>query len=71
MAGEIAGKGSEKRLNKIVALIKADPEITMPELASKIGVSLRSVERNIQELQKRNVLKRIGATKKGHWEVIE
>jgi len=75
MAGEMAGEAKEKsleiRLKKIIELIKANPEITKPELASKIGVSLRSVERNIQELQKRNQLKRVGATKKGYWEVIE
>jgi len=71
MAGEMAGKASENRLKKIVELVKANPEITKPEIALKLGISLRSVERNIRELQKRNVLKRIGATKKGHWEVKE
>ncbi|MBO9204377.1 MULTISPECIES: RNA-binding domain-containing protein [Niastella] len=71
MAGETNGNASEKRLKKILELIKANPEITMPEVVSKVGISLRSVERNIQELQKRNVLKRVGATKNGRWEVME
>jgi ATP-dependent DNA helicase RecG len=71
MAGKMTGKASEKRLKKIIELINANPEITKPEIASNVGVSLRSIERSIQELQKRNILKRVGATKKGHWEVNE
>jgi ATP-dependent DNA helicase RecG len=52
-------------------LIKADPEITIRELVSAVGVSARSIERNLQKLQKDNLLKRIGADKGGRWEVLE
>jgi predicted HTH transcriptional regulator len=71
MAVEMAGKASEKRIKKILELIKANPEITKPDLASIIGVSLRSIERTIQALQKKNVIKRVGSTKKGRWEGVE
>ena len=56
---------------KILELIKGNPEITIPELASVIGVSERSIERNIQKLQEENLLLRIGANKGGRWEVLE
>lgn len=56
---------------KILALIQATPHITIPELAYKIGVTTRSIERNIQKLKDDNLLKRIGADKGGSWVVIE
>jgi ATP-dependent DNA helicase RecG len=43
--------------------------ITIPELPQLIGVSERSVERNIKNLQEEK-LKRVGPDKGGHWEVI-
>jgi predicted HTH transcriptional regulator len=40
-------------------------------LAQLIGVTERSVERNIQKLQQEKYLRRIGPAKGGRWEVIE
>ncbi len=68
---EKTSEKTEKTSEKIVELIKANPEITIQELASVIRVSRRSIERNIQKLQKENILKRIGADKGGRWEVVE
>lgn len=56
---------------KILALIQATPHITIPELASAIGVTERSVERNIQKLKEEKLLTRIGADKGGSWAIIE
>lgn len=60
-----------KTSGRILELIKNNPEITIPELASGIGVSERSIERNIQKLQKDKLLIRIGASFGGRWEVLE
>jgi predicted HTH transcriptional regulator len=54
---------------KILELIKANPEITIPQLSSI--VTERSIERNIQKLQEGNFLVRIGAANGGRWEVCE
>jgi ATP-dependent DNA helicase RecG len=56
---------------RILELIKANPIITIQELFSVIGISSRSIERNIQKLQKRNLLKRIGGDYGGRWEMVE
>lgn len=61
------GKTSEK----ILALIQAAPHITIPELASEIGITSRSVERNIQKLKEEKLLKRIGSDKGGSWVIID
>lgn len=63
----MSGKTSEK----VLALIKENEEITIPELSEKIGVTERTIERSVQKLQKKNLLKRVGGAKGGYWEVIE
>lgn len=56
---------------KILNLVKANPEITIPDLAANTGISIRTIERNIQKLQKENLLVRVGAANGGRWEVVE
>jgi ATP-dependent DNA helicase RecG len=64
-------KRSGKRSGKILAALKQDEYLTIPEVASMIGVTERSIERNIKKLQDQKRLRRIGPAKGGHWEVIE
>ena len=66
-----SGKTSGKTSGKILLLIKETPEITIPEMSAVIGITERSIERNIEKLKKEGKLKRIGPDKGGHWEVIE
>lgn len=61
---------SGKTSGKILNTIRQDGEITIPELALLIGVTERSVERNIQKLQSDGRLRRIGPAKGGRWEVV-
>jgi ATP-dependent DNA helicase RecG len=60
-----------KTSGKILAACREKPSITIPELAELIGITERSVQRNIQNLQKDGWLRRIGGRKEGHWEVME
>lgn len=64
-------KTSGKTSGKILAALKQDGSLTIPALAAMIGVTERSIERNIKKLQAQNRLQRIGPAKGGHWEVIE
>ncbi|GJM36573.1 MAG: hypothetical protein DHS20C18_55740 [Saprospiraceae bacterium] len=43
-------KTSGKTSGKILALIKNDAKITIPELSEKIGVTERTIERNLQKI---------------------
>ena len=61
---------SVKTSVKIVEAIKSNDRITIPELAEIIGVTTRSIERNIQTLQQDGKLIRIGPDKGGYWKVI-
>jgi ATP-dependent DNA helicase RecG len=64
-----SGKTSGKTSGKILAALKEDGYLTIPDLASMIGVTNRSIERNIKKLQEQNRLRRIGPAKGGYWEV--
>ncbi|HPE70042.1 MAG TPA: putative DNA binding domain-containing protein [Thermotogota bacterium] len=66
-----SGKTSGKTSGKILAALKLNGNLTIPELASMIGITERSIERNIRKLQEQNHLRRIGPAKGGYWEVIE
>lgn len=68
---KVSGKTSGKTSGKIIELMRQNPSITIPELAEIIGVTERSVERNIQKLQDDKIIRRVGPAKGGHWEVME
>ena len=63
---------SESRVTsvKILAKIAQNPSITIPELAADIGISSRSIERNIGKLQQTKKLERIGPDKGGYWRIL-
>ncbi len=68
---EKTAKSSEKTSEKILAAISHDGSLTIPALSTLIGVTERSIERNIRELQHEGRLRRIGPAKGGHWEVLK
>lgn len=64
-------KTSGKTSGKILDILRQHEHLTIPELARLIGVTERSIERNIRKLQEQGLLRRVGPAKGGHWEVIE
>jgi ATP-dependent DNA helicase RecG len=56
---------------KILQIIKENPAVTIPELSKITELTIKGVEWNIKELKKKELLKRIGPAKGGHWEVVE
>ena len=66
----VGGKTSGKTSGKILAAVRQTPHVTIPDLAALIGVTERSVERNLQKLQNEGLLRRIGPAKGGHWEIL-
>lgn len=62
---EMSGKMS----GKIVATMKAEPGITIPEIAQKVDRTERTIYRLVNQLKQQGIVKRIGPDKGGHWEV--
>lgn len=56
---------------KIIEVIKENPFITQEELAQIIGLSRKSIIQNMKKLQDNGLLKRVGADKNGHWEIVK
>lgn len=73
MSGEMSGENRSIHISKtaqsILKLLKATPTMTMPELAKKLQVSTRTIERQVSQLQQLGLLVRVGSTKAGSWRV--
>ncbi|MBI2266057.1 MAG: winged helix-turn-helix transcriptional regulator [Armatimonadetes bacterium] len=65
-----SGKASEKTPGRILASLARHRRVTIADLAKVIGVSDRTIERNLKRLQEQGRLRRIGPDKGGHWEVV-
>ena len=70
-SGKASGKASGKTTEKILILISQNQEMTIPELALAIGISERSIERSLNQLQKNHKLERIGGARGGRWNIID
>ncbi len=68
---DVSLKTSGKVSGKMLVLIRENSQMTIPELALAIGVTERSIERNLQKLQQEKRLRRVGSAKGGYWEVID
>jgi ATP-dependent DNA helicase RecG len=62
---------NEKTSEKILTEIRNNRSVTIAELSELVGVTTRSVERNLKKLQESGLLERIGPAKGGHWVVRE
>ena len=58
-----------RRLDKVVTLMKKNKTITIVEIASILGVTDKTIKRDIVKLKKENCIQRIGSLKSGYWEV--
>lgn len=59
--------GQEK---SILSIIEETPIISQREIAARIGLSADGVRYHIDKLKKKGVLRRIGGTKGGRWEIM-
>lgn len=59
------------RETAILEILKVNPNITLQEVADKIGKSLRSVKITVKDLQDRGIVERVGSKKAGSWKVSD
>ena len=55
----------------IYSHIQADPNISRNELVNLTGISLKNVQKHINRLKELGLIRRIGSTRLGYWEIIE
>ena len=64
-------KTREKTAAAILRMFGEQPEMSIAELAERLGKVPSTIERAIRKLRESGRLKRIGPDKGGHWQVIE
>jgi ATP-dependent DNA helicase RecG len=64
-------KGSQKSSQKILNLLRANPEITIAELAESLMLTDRAIKKQLEKLKLTGQVIRVGPNKGGHWEVVE
>jgi len=60
-----------KSSKKILETCREKSSVTVPELASLLGITDRAVRGNIRNLRQRGLLRRVGGKMEGRWEVVE
>jgi predicted HTH transcriptional regulator len=56
---------------KLMAMLKAHPTSTMPELAERLALTRRGVQWQLDRLKSQGRLRRVGPVRGGYWEVLE
>ena len=69
MGGENEKRG-EKTRDIIIRQIRQNPNVSMSELASAVGISAKAVEKQIARMKKDGLLVRVGPDKGGYWEIV-
>ena len=59
---------TKKRRELIVNLIKRDNNISIAEIAKKVGVKPLTIKRELAEM--RHIVQHVGPTRGGHWEFL-
>lgn len=67
--GEATFSISMKNPEKVLVLIEEDENITIPEMADKIGISAKGIEKIISILKNEGRIERVGSRKTGYWTV--
>lgn len=55
--------------NRIVEIMRDNPQITISELSKIIGMSNSGIKKNISKLKEDGVIERVGSDKSGSWKV--
>lgn len=63
-------KKVSKTAQKIIDLVISDPSITADNMANKVGVTKRAIEKNIKNLRDMGILAHEGSDKTGYWRIV-
>ena len=61
----------DARRNSIIELLLADGAITMSDLAKALNVSIKTIQRDLDELRNQKRLERIGSDASGSWKILD
>ena len=61
----------ETTAERIIEEIRKHPFTTREQLAEIIGITPDGIKKQLEKLKKAGKIRHVGATKKGHWEILE
>ena len=64
---ENSKENSKEITDKIIAVLREKPEVSIKEISKTLEISTGSVRHHIEKLKKRNMIEHTGSTKKGKW----
>jgi len=59
-----------KTEQQVLSLIKENPNLTLDEVAERISKSVKTAQRSLDSLRKKNIIRRVGAKKDGCWKLV-
>lgn len=63
--------GVDTTIDDVLQLIKENPKITRKELSETIGVASSAIQKHINRLKAKGIIRREGGDFGGHWEIIK
>ena len=77
-SSEIGSEKGRKGLDKsqdvvqnILDAIRQNSKVSAAEIAMKLGISSRAVEKRIKTMRENDIIRRVGPDRGGYWEIIE
>ena len=61
----------KSRTDLILDVIRENNAVSLKELAQKIGVASKTIQRDLGRLKSENVIRRIGPDKGGYWQIMK
>ena len=68
---ETPDKPQRNPREKLLDLVKAQPELTIPAMAEATGLSVHSVQHHLNVMKAEGQIRRVGARKTGRWEIVD
>ena len=74
LKSDVAENVAEKltaRQKRILSLIRENHKISASKIAEILLITSRTTQRDLTVLKEKNIIKRVGPDKGGHWEILE
>ena len=59
------------KVMEILALLREDASMTTTEMAQRLSVNRRTIQRELEKLKKKNCIERKGGRRYGYWKIHE
>ena len=60
-----------ENVEKVIQIIEEKPDVTIKEIATRLGKSNRWAEEQIRKMKEQKIIRRVGPDKGGYWELIK